>query len=66
MIKTFQRFPCPEIMLNLAVSRKQRWPFGFEILREFSYPADYPYPIAADKVEPGLPEVPAGNLAAVV
>src|SRR6185312_4336609 len=26
MIKTFQKVPCPEIMLNFAVSRKQRWP----------------------------------------
>jgi hypothetical protein len=58
MIKTFQKVPCPEIMLNLAVSRKQRWPFGFEILREFSYPADYPYPVAPDKIEPELSAVP--------
>jgi len=46
-----------EIMLNLAVSRKQRWPFGFEILREFRYPADYPYPVAPDKIEPELPPI---------
>ncbi len=50
-IKKFQRFfgsetlqKCLEITIDLKPKGKRRWPYGFEILRKFRYPRNYPVP----------------------
>ena len=35
---------CLEITLDLKLKGKRRWPYGFEILRKFRYPWNYPVP----------------------
>jgi len=36
MTQIGRQLPRPKILLNLAVSGKSRWPFGWDILRELA------------------------------
>ncbi len=36
--------PCTKILLKFEILGKNRWPYGYDILRQFKYPDYYPFP----------------------
>ena len=43
-MRGYQYRHLPELTLDLSAKGKARWPFGWDVLRELKYPADYPFP----------------------
>lgn len=43
-IRLSHHHPCTKILLKFEILGKNRWPYGYDVLRQFRYPDYYPFP----------------------